>query len=821
MSKRNGEILSLLESLKHQTNELLSNQVLYTEMVDNNADGLIVVDGDGIIRFANQRAAEMFNRKKAKKLEGEIFAFNPADNEMTEIEIAAENKVITVEMRSRKIDWAGHSAMLVALRPGTDRGKIRSSLQKASESLKAMINASPLAIVVVDIGGVVTLWSKAAERIFDWSELEMRGQPFPFRDSVLEDVIERASSGEQLFELEIVGSFGLYGLAKTLHLWATPLNNAAGAISGVMLMVADVTETKLKKQQMEIALQTSEKRFRMALSNSPISVSCQDAELRYTWIYNSLAGIQETQMIGKSDAELFSQEDAALLNELKHCVLKLGIESRGEVKIQRDGRLYFYDISVEPMLDDSGNISGVTCAATDVSALRHTESLAAFALHHDTLTGLPNRTLFLDRLQQAFALAQREDVQCLAVIHFGLDQFKTINQCFGHAIGDQLLRDVGTRMAEVMYEIDTVSRVGGDEFLILVHNIQDSHSTPPIVRKIMESLQQPFTLNGQEIYITASIGVAMYPHDGATADDLLKNADAAMHRAKEDFGRGNYQFFCEDMNSRAMHKLMLEGDLRRALEHGEFHLHYQPQVDIKNNAIIGAEALLRWNHPKHGNIPPGEFIPAAESSGVINPIGDWVLQTACHQHREWIEAGFSPVRMSVNLSARQFLRGDLVNKVACVLKASGMQPEYLELELTESILMQDVENTVSTLHELKRMGVRLSIDDFGTGYSSLSYLKRFPLDILKIDRSFVADLGTKSDDGEIARAIIAMAHALHLKVVAEGVENLQQLNFMRDFHCDLIQGYYFSKPLPAEEFARLLKGKTLGLFVVSGSAQAA
>jgi diguanylate cyclase (GGDEF)-like protein/PAS domain S-box-containing protein len=706
MSKRNDEILSLLEALKHQTSALLANQLLYTEMVDNNADGLLVVDGDGIIQFANKMAAEMFNRKKAKKLEGEIFAFNPVEHETAEIEIATEKNMRTVEMRSSKIEWAGSAAMLVVLRSATDRGKVRSSLQKASESLKAMTNASPLAIIVVDIGGVITLWSKAAERIFEWSEHEMRGQSFPFNDSPLEEILERAAAGEHFFEHEISGSYGLYGLAKTLHLWASPLNNAAGATNGVMLMVADITEKKLQKLQLE-------------------------------------------------------------------------------------------------------------------SALRDTESLATFALHHDALTGLPNRALFRDRLQQALILAQSEGIKSLAVMHFGVDQFKTINQCFGHAIGDQLLLDVGTRMAGVMYEIDTVSRVGGDEFLILVHNIQDSHDAAPIVRKIMESLQQPFLLNGQEIYITASIGVAVHPNDGATADDLLKNADAAMHRAKEDLGRGNYQFFCADMNSHAMHKLMLEGDLRRALEHDEFHLHYQPQVDTQSNVIIGAEALLRWNHPQQGNIPPGEFIPAAESCGVIEPIGDWVLQTACLQHRAWIEAGLSPIRIAVNLSARQFLRGDLLDKVARALKASGMQPEYLELELTESMLMHDVENTVKTLRELKQMGVRLSIDDFGTGYSSLSYLKRFPLDILKIDRSFVTDLGTESDDGEIARAIIAMAHALRLEVVAEGVENRQQLDFMRDSQCDFIQGYFFSKPLPAEEFARLLKGKTLGLFVVPNKAHAA
>lgn len=821
MSKRNDEILSLLETLKHQTNELLANQLLYNEMVDNNADGVLVVDRDGIIRFANRMAAKMFNCKKAKKLEGELFAFNPIENEVAEIKIAVGNQVSIVEMRPSKIEWEGHDAMLVVLRSDADRGNIRSSLQKNSESLKAMINASPLAIMAVDVGGVVTLWNKAAECIFGWSEMEMRGQPFPFAGTALEEIFESALSGKTFLEKEVTAPLGLYGFEKVVHVWTTTLGNATGGIKGAMLMIADVTETKLQKKQMESALQNSEKRFRMALNNSPISVSSQDAGLRYTWAYNPMAGMQETQLIGKTDSELFSPEDASQLNDLKLSVLRSGNENRSEIKIQYDGHLYFYDISVEPIVDEAGNLAGVTCTATDISALRHTESLATFALHHDTLTGLPNRSLFRDRLQQAIFLAQDGGGQCVAVMHFGVDQFKMINQCFGHTLGDQLLLDIGSRLATIMYEIDTVSRVGGDEFLILAHNIQDSQDAATLVRKLIKALQEPFVLSEQDIHLTASIGIAVFPNDGNTADDLLRNADAAMHRAKEDLGRGNYQFFCEDMNSRAMRRLALERDLHKALEQNEFHLHYQPQIDIESNHIIGAEALIRWHHPENGNIPPGEFIPASESSGLIEVIGDWVLQTACRQHRAWIDAGLPPVRIAVNLSARQFQSGDLIEKVSRMLAESGMQPDFLELELTESMLMHDVENTTKTLHAFKQMGVRLSIDDFGTGYSSLSYLKRFPLDILKIDRSFVADLGTESDDGEIARAIIAMAHALGLEVVAEGVENQRQLDFMRDFKCDFVQGYFFSKPLSAADCAKFLKSKAMGLFVVPGFSQAA
>jgi len=815
MSKKNSEILSLLEALKQQTNELLSNQLLYNEMVDNNADGVIVVDGNGLICFANQMAAEMFHYKKAKKLEGEIFAYTPVENETIEIEIATVNKVSTVEMRSRKIEWEGRPAMLSTLRAATDRSKIRLSLQKASESLRAMINASPLAIIAVDIGGAVSLWNKAAENIFGWSEVEIRGKSFPLNNTPLEDVVERVMSGESFLKHEVSGQFGLYGLAKIFNIWASPLSNSKGAANEAMLMIADVTESKLQKQQMEQELQQSEKLFRMALSNSPISVSSQDTDLRYSWIYNSVAGIAEKDMLGRTDSELFSPENASQLNDLKNSALRSGEKNRGEVKIQNNEQLFFYDVSVEPIFDEDANTIGITCTATDVSALRHTESLASFALHHDALTGLPNRTLFRDRLHQVLVLAQRDDVKCSAVIHLGIDQFKIINQGFGHTVGDQLLLDIGNRLSTVMYEIDTVSRVGGDEFLILAHNIRDSQDASSIVRKIIESLHPPFTLKDQEIYLTASLGVSVYPNDGTTADELLKNADVAMHRAKEDFGRGNYQFFCADMNSRAMHKLMMERDLHLALERDEFHLHYQPQIDISNNAIVGVEALIRWAHPENGNIPPGDFIPTSESSGIIVAIGDWVLQTACRQHREWINSGLAPLKIAVNLSAKQFLQGDLLGNVIKALEINNMQPEYLELELTESMLMHDVENTVKTLHALKRIGVRLSIDDFGTGYSSLSYLKRFPLDILKIDRSFVSDLGTTNDDGEIARAIIAMAHALDLEVVAEGVENHQQLEFMKDFQCDFVQGYYFSKPVSAQDCAKLLKEVRTELFAPS------
>ena len=809
MGKKNNTIISLLDALRHQTNDLLANQMLYNEIVDNNVDGLLVVDAEGFIRFANTRAARMFHCRKPRKLEGEVFGFKLVENEISEIEVATEdNKLVTVEIHSSRIEWNGQAAFLVALRSRSEHHNVRESLLKASESLRALINASPLAIAVIDLGGSVTLWNKAAEHIFGWSELDLRGHPFPQQTqrqaSPLHDVIERVLYGESLSELEIAGPLGCDASDKVLHVWATPLRDSTGLPSGAMLMMADITERKRVRQQMEIALMNSEERFRLALNSSPITVSSQDVELRYTWVYKPLAGMREEEMLGRTDAELFLAEDAAELSRMKRAVLSEGGVKRGEARIQREERTYYYDISIEPIFDPNGATVGVACAAMDISALRYTEAHAAFIAHHDILTGLPNRVLFRDRLQQAFILAQREGIQRFAVLHFGLDRFKSINQSLGHTIGDQLLFEVSRRLVGAVFESDTVARVGGDEFLILAHNVRASQDAALVGKKVFDALACPFTLEGHEIFLTASIGIAVYPHDGPCADDMLRNADSAMYRAKEE-GPGNYLFFSEEMNSSALEKLILENDLRRALENDEFLLHYQPQIDPESNAVIAVEALIRWAHPEKGLVPPALFIPAAESTGLIEPIGEWVLRAACRQHRAWTEAGLPPLRIAVNLSARQFLHGNtLVQKVSAAILESGMDPRYLELELTESMLMHNVEDTVQTLRELKQMGVHLSIDDFGTGYSSFSHLKRFPLDTLKIDRSFIGELGADADGPEITRAIIAMAHTLRLKVVAEGVETLAQLEFLRASRCDFIQGYYFSPPLPAEHCARLV-----------------
>ncbi|MFZ3127253.1 MAG: EAL domain-containing protein, partial [Rhodoferax sp.] len=375
----------------------------------------------------------------------------------------------------------------------------------------------------------------------------------------------------------------------------------------------------------------------------------------------------------------------------------------------------------------------------------------------------------------------------------------------GHAAGDAMLVEVAARLEHCIRETDTISRQGGDEFLIVLCDLPDADAMLPILGKLLERLQEPFHADRQELSTSVSIGVTLFPEDGRDFDSLLKKADMAMYRAK-DAGRNTYRFFDESMNVEAVERLAMQNGLRRALERNEFVLHYQPKIELATGAVIGVEALLRWNHPDQGMVPPGRFIPAAEESGLIVAIGEWVIQEACRQAMAWQRAGLPPLSIAVNLSAAQFKRGDVGRVVTRALEASGLEPALLELEMTESILIQNVESVLTTVQGLKRLGVKLSIDDFGTGYSSLSYLKRFDIDKLKIDQSFIRDLASDADDAAIVNAIIHMAHSLNLKTVAEGVETVAALEKLKALQCDEAQGYYFARPMPADALARYLAG---------------
>jgi len=520
------------------------------------------------------------------------------------------------------------------------------------------------------------------------------------------------------------------------------------------------------------------------------------AEMLYQW--------RSEEMTGKSILEVIAyQEQKERAEEILEN-LKTADHWEGEFTAQRkDGTTFpVYAVAV-PIKEANGSIKGFVGVSMDIAQRKRDEETIRHLAYYDALTDLPNRVLFTNRLNLMIAHARRNR-QLLAVMFLDLDRFKTINDTLGHTIGDRLLQSVAQRVRRCLREVDTVARLGGDEFALLLLGITHVEDAARIARKILETLKPSFTFEDHELRITASIGIALYPNDGEDAQTLLKNADTAMYQAKEQ-GRNSYKFYNPTMNATALERLALENSLRRALERGEFVVHYQPRVNLATGHIVGMEALVRWQHPELGLIPPSTFIPVAEETNLIVALGEWVLRTACAQNKAWQEAGFPPLCVSVNLSAHLFKKRNLVEMVAWAVRETGLDPDCLDLEVTEGTVMENAETTISTLRGLKGMGIRLSIDDFGTGYSSLNYLKRFPIDTLKIDQSFVQDIFTDPDDAEIAKLIVAMAHSLKLKVIAEGVETEEQLAFLHAHQCDEMQGYLFSKPVPAEVFTQFLQ----------------
>jgi diguanylate cyclase (GGDEF)-like protein/PAS domain S-box-containing protein len=472
-------------------------------------------------------------------------------------------------------------------------------------------------------------------------------------------------------------------------------------------------------------------------------------------------------------------------------------------RLDESGKKVWISISGEPVFDSSGVFRGYRGVGKDISKRKVDEERIQFLANHDALTSLPNRAMFGEVLNLAIQNARRYDRK-FAVLFIDLDRFKNINDTLGHDAGDKLLQEMGTRLTHTVRASDVVARLGGDEFVVLVQEVAEPKQVAAVARKILSALVEPMSIQGQECRVTASIGICMYPSEAKDENALMKNADIAMYRAKED-GKNNYKFYSEEINIHTFERMALETSLRRGLERNEFFLHYQAKLDLHTKKITGVEALVRWQHPDLGVVPPVQFIPLAEETGLIVPIGKWVLNTACMQNVAWQREGLPPLSMAVNLSARQFADEDLVKDIADALKNSGMNPELLEIELTESMVIQNPERAGRVLAEIKKMGARLAIDDFGVGYSSLTHLKRFPIDTLKVDRSFIQDLPQDPEDKAICQAIIAMGKSLNLTVVAEGVETLDQQTFLQDNNCDEMQGFFFSKPISSDQFAALLR----------------
>ena len=480
-----------------------------------------------------------------------------------------------------------------------------------------------------------------------------------------------------------------------------------------------------------------------------------------------------------------------------------------------DGSIRYVHILALTRRTADGRGCFVTGTVQDITDRRKAEEKIRYLAYYDALTTLPNRQFFLEQLQRSLATAQRHS-RLLGVLSLDLDQFKRVNDTLGHSLGDDLLVAVSRRLSDCVRSADAVARLdfgtdrlarlGGDEFSLLLTDLAQFHDAARVAQRILDQLKMPFQLGEQEVFVTASIGIALFPNDGENSESLVKNADTAMHYAKEQ-GRNNYQFYGAAMNTTALEKLSLEGQLRKALERQEFILHYQPKVDASDGRVTGVEALVRWNHPELGIVGPNQFISVAEDIGLIIPLGEWVIATACRQLCAWQQQGCAPISVAVNIAGSHFRQPSLLSVVADTLRDTGLDPGQLEIELTESMLMDNVEATIAVLRDLKAMGVRLAIDDFGTGYSSLAYLKRFPLDTLKIDRSFIKDTPGDTGDAALTTAIIGMAHSLNLSVVAEGVELQVQFDFLKDRGCDVIQGFLISRPMPPENMLEFINGR--------------
>jgi diguanylate cyclase (GGDEF)-like protein/PAS domain S-box-containing protein len=569
----------------------------------------------------------------------------------------------------------------------------------------------------------------------------------------------------------------------------------------------------LETKEREMALLNERNSAHVTLNSIGDSVICIDTSDNITFLNHvaeSLTGWTLLKAAGRPLAEVLRILDSSG-KELDSYSIRLEVgdvrsnsQSSNSILITNGGEEIAIEYSLAPIHDVVREVIGAVYVIRDVSASRAKAQQIIHSAHHDCLTGLPNRTLLNDRIGQAIAQAQRSKKK-IVVLFLDLDGFKHINDSLGHAVGDRLLQSVANRLSESIRVGDTVSRQGGDEFVVLLTEVTELLDASVKAGRILKALTEAHFTDHHELHVTGSIGISVYPDDGLDAETLVKNADTAMYQAKAN-GRQSYQFFKPDMNVRAVERQSIEESLRRALKQGEFELHYQPKINLKTRAITGAEALIRWTHPIRGSVPPAEFIPVAEDCGLIVPIGAWVLREACKQACAWARAGLPALTMAVNVSAKEFASEDFLASVFSTLKETGMPSDRLELELTESVLMKHVDSTVSILQALRNKGVRVAVDDFGTGYSSLSYLRKFPVDALKIDQSFVRHISSDGDDAVIVKAVIGMARNLKLRVIGEGVETLEELQFLRAHHCDEVQGSYFSRAVPATQFSTLLRG---------------
>ncbi|MDP1614049.1 MAG: PAS domain S-box protein [Sulfuritalea sp.] len=792
----------------------------YRHVIDSATDGYFAMDRQRCFIEVNDRLCELFGYPREEWLG------------RTPIDFVSEESRAELIAQMRRIDTTDHRRyQLIARRKdgGTfpillnnsthrdEKGEIVGSfgfitdltpivaaqraVAESERELRGILDDLQDTYYRTDASGIIVRASRSVEQLLGYTVDEVLGR------KLADLYCSQADREEFLGRMKANGGRIVGGESRLRHkdgheLWVLTtahfILDADGQVVGVEGTTRDNTRQRRAEEELRLAAKVFE--------SSGEAIMIADAKgdiLSVNQAFSRVTGYAAAEVLGRDARMLASgKHDAEFFRGMWQSLLDTGYWQDEIWNRRRNGEIYPEWLGISSVRDEQGAITHFVGIFSDISERKAAEAKIAFLAHHDPLTGLPNRLLLKDRMEQAMVHGERAGRK-VALLFVDLDRFKAVNDSFGHPVGDVLLRDAAQRLLGCVRESDTISRHGGDEFLVVLTDLQSSEVPAQIAEKIMIVLGEPFHIDAHEATISASVGIAVYPEDGAGFDQLLKKADTAMYHAKA-AGRNAFRFYTERMNSDAQERLDLHSRLRRALERGEFVLHYQPLVDLKSGRIVGGEALLRWQHPQHGLVLPEHFIAAAEHSGLIVPLGEWVLQEACRELARWHAAGHAQLSMAVNISAIQFRRGDVEETVLRALAAADAHPSALELELTESILIDGAEQVLATIRRLQALGVRLAIDDFGTGYSSLAYLKRFAVDKLKIDQSFVRDIVTDTDDAAIVRAVIQMAKSLNLHVVAEGVESAAVAAELRAMDCDLVQGFFFGRPLPATEFRALI-----------------
>jgi diguanylate cyclase (GGDEF)-like protein/PAS domain S-box-containing protein len=692
-------------------------------------------------------------------------------------------------LRSRLIALARLTAMALAQR-------------KQASNYRQIINQLYDSVIVMDMAGFILSWNKGAERMFGYSSDEAIGRNVLFLYADEEDDLEQdlfLEHGGREMEVRRRRKSGETFWAR---LSLSQMCDVQGGPIGIIGYLTDITEQVESRQRLLLHAKIFDQ------SEEAMVITDQDWRILSTNpAFTTITGFSAHEAEGKVLGTLSEQRTDSRLDEIR-AALHVNGRWCAEIRTKRkSGEEYPVQASLSQVTATNGSVSHLICTFSDLTERKQAADKIHHLAYYDPVTALPNRSLLVELTEQALAEARRDNGSG-ALMFIDLNRFKPINDSLGHEAGNILLREVGERFRDVMRDGDVVARIGDDEFVVALFDHVHSESSGVVAQRLLAALDVPFEVRGHELRIGASIGISVYPDDGNSVETLLRNADIALCRAKQS-GSNAYVYYSEEMNERSLERLKIEAGLRRALENDELVLHYQPKINLADGAIIGAEVLVRWQHPERGLVQPNEFIPIAEESGLIVAIGNWVLEQACAQARKWHESGQMPIRIAVNLSARQF-GPDLAAAIHDLLRRHELPATWLELEITESMLMNRAERVIDMMGTLSKMGVSLSLDDFGTGYSSLSYLKRFPIETIKIDRSFIKGTPDDGDDCAIAGAIVSMSKQLKLRVIAEGVETAAQVDFMRTLGCDEIQGFLFSPPVVVGEFeAMLLSKKTL------------